>query len=67
MTISYNNEIIVLPEECKTLEDLITLKNVKMQGTAIALNGNIINKSKITETFLSDNDKVIVITAAFGG
>lgn len=67
MTISYNNEIIVLPEECKTLEDLITFKNVKMQGTAIALNGNIINKSKITETFLSHNDKVIVITAAFGG
>lgn len=67
MDIILNDVLTPLPTGCITLEDLVRLKEIKLQGTAIAVNDKIIRKDKWDITKLSNLDRVTVITAAFGG
>ncbi len=46
---------------------LIAWKNIPTGGTAITINDRIVRKSDRESTRLSDGDRVVVISAAFGG
>lgn len=67
MTIIYNNETLKLPQDNMTISELAKWKEIPSQGAAIALNDTLIKKNSWETTELKDMDKVIVITAAFGG
>ncbi|MDE6143454.1 MAG: sulfur carrier protein ThiS [Muribaculaceae bacterium] len=67
MNIILNNTPATLPHDNMSLEDLITWKGWKREGTAIAVNDILITREKWKLTKLSNLDRVTVITAAFGG
>ena len=67
MNITFNNEIIQLPNDYMTLQDLAQWKQIPSQGSAIAINDKLIKHDKWSVTYLKDLDRVTVITAAFGG
>lgn len=67
MTIRLNNEKTRLPEEGMTVADLLEWKGIRINGTAVAVNGSLASRDKWNVTKLSDNDDVVVISAAFGG
>lgn len=67
MNIILNNIPTPLPKDYMNLEDLVAWKNIKPNGTAIALNDKIIRKENWCITRLSDMDRVTIISAAFGG
>ena len=67
MTIYLNNQPIELPSEDITIKDLLEIKNINPQGTAVAIDDHLILKNKWETTPLSDNMRVTIISAAFGG
>lgn len=67
MDIFLNNEKVTLPSEVKTVETLVKWKNIPLQGTAIALNNKIVRKESWSLTKLNQLDRIMIITAAFGG
>lgn len=67
MYIKLNNEIIEIPSSITTLGQLLELKQIATGGTAVALNGRLVERKLLDMTELNENDDVIIITAAFGG
>jgi len=67
MNIIFNNIQLKLPAEVMTVAELASWKNIKPQGTAIAVNDRIIRKEIWKSTILKPLDRVTVISAAFGG
>ena len=67
MKIFINNQHIELPSDEMTVAELIAWKNIPTGGTAITINYRIVRKSDRESTRLSDGDRVVVISAAFGG
>lgn len=67
MNITLNSKPTTLPSDFMTVSDLVKWKNIKIQGTAIAINDKIISKEKWELTKLADFDRVTIISAAFGG
>lgn len=67
MHVRINNKLEDFSEDNLTVEDLVKLKNIPEQGTAIALNGKLIIHSKWGLTKVNENDDLVIISAAFGG
>lgn len=67
MHVRINNKLEDFSEDSLTVEDLVKLKNIPEQGTAIALNGKLIIHSKWGLTKVNENDDLVIISAAFGG
>lgn len=67
MLIIYNNKHTELPNDFMTLEDLVEWKQIRPQGTAIAVNNNIVTKDQWGAYRLKEMDRITVISAAFGG
>ena len=67
MTITLNDKTETLPKEKMSIADLLEWKEIKSEGTAVAIDDRLVNRQKWTETFLTDGMNVTVISAAFGG
>lgn len=67
MNIILNSQPVSLPSDGMTVADLVAWRNIKPQGTAIALNDKIVKKENWELTKLSELDRITVISAAFGG
>lgn len=67
MKIYLNNELIDLPNDYMTVEDLLKWKNISEQGTAVAINDKLLLKKDWPVNNLQDLMRVTVISAAFGG
>ncbi|MCH5223072.1 MAG: sulfur carrier protein ThiS [Muribaculaceae bacterium] len=67
MKIYLNNELIDLPNDYMTVEDLLKWKNISEQGTAVAINDKLLLKKDWPVKNLQDLMRVTVISAAFGG
>ncbi|MCH5233210.1 MAG: sulfur carrier protein ThiS [Muribaculaceae bacterium] len=67
MTLTINNQPVIIPDEITTIKDLVVLKNINPQGTAIALNDKLVRQDLWGITSLKDLDQVTIISAAFGG
>ncbi|MDE7120009.1 MAG: sulfur carrier protein ThiS [Muribaculaceae bacterium] len=50
-----------------TVADLVAMAQIPVTGTAVALNNRVVPRKAWGETWLSDGDKVTVITAVCGG
>ncbi|MEG0949612.1 MAG: sulfur carrier protein ThiS [Bacteroidales bacterium] len=66
MQISVNNQPIQV-ETNLTLSQLLPLLNRSSQGIAIAINQQVIMRSKWEETILQEDDSVLIIQATCGG
>lgn len=67
MTIRLNNTEFPLTEGL-TLHDLLFSRGLHdVKGTAIAVNGTVIPRSKWTIQKLNNNDNILMITASQGG
>ena len=67
MKIFINNQLVELPVGEMTVAELIAWRNIPSGGTAITLNDRIVRRSDRESTKLSDGDRIVVISAAFGG
>ncbi|MBO4964803.1 MAG: sulfur carrier protein ThiS [Muribaculaceae bacterium] len=67
MTLIINDQAERFDGETMTVEELLALKNIKKDGTAVAINGKLCMKDKWSITILSDRDDVTIISAAYGG
>ena len=67
MIIEINNEIKTITENFSAQQVFELLQIQNTNGYALAINNNVIPKSKWTETILKENDKVLVIQATQGG
>ncbi len=67
--------VIYVNDEKRTVEDSLVLSNLfqeiginsKSKGLAIAINEQIVMQKKWSSTILSENDKVLIISATKGG
>lgn len=67
MRVYLNDNPLKLPNDYMTIEDFVKWKEIPSQGTAIALNDKLIKQSQWLVTKLKDEDRITVISAAFGG
>ena len=50
-----------------SLESLVTLLNIKVNGIAVALNNGVVPKNRWSETVVNEDDKILIIQATAGG
>ena len=67
MTVFVNDKEISLPEDTISLAELLQQQNIPENGIAVAVNQQVISKSKWNTTHINNNDKIIIITATQGG
>lgn len=67
MTLTINGETYRSESDILTLEALLAEKNIPSAGTAVAVNGRIVQRKDHPVHELHDGDAVIIITAAYGG
>ena len=67
MHINFNSEIQEIPDTSFLIQLLENKDLSDKKGIAVAVNGNVVPRTKWPETALSHNDTVLVIKAAQGG
>ncbi len=51
----------------QTIEELIAELQIESRGVAIAVNGAVVSRAQWGEYRLGEGDKVVVVSAVFGG
>ena len=64
--ITVNNEAHEVVDK-SSLSQLVNKLEIEQNGIAIAINDSIISKPLWSETILSSNDQILIITATQGG
>lgn len=67
MKITLNNESIQLSNDDFTVMELLNTKGISHNGTAVSVNDRIVRHAMWESTKLSEGDRVVIISAAFGG
>lgn len=67
MFLIINNITESVPEDIRTVEDVLNWKQIPLDGTAVALNDKLVLARNRVLTKVKDGDRLIIITAAFGG
>lgn len=66
ITITFNNKEISIKENCSVLE-FIREQKIESTNIAVAVNNQILPSSQWSETVLKDKDRIVAITASYGG
>lgn len=67
MKIELNNERVELSDDTINVAQLLNERGVKSGGTAVSVNNRIVRHCDWEHTELHDGDRVVIISAAFGG
>lgn len=67
MIIYINSSPRDIPENCRTVGNLLDFLNIKRGGTGIGLNNRLVPSREWDSTFLKNEDRVMIISAAYGG
>lgn len=67
MNITLNDKNIELPGNCLTIQDLLQHQGIMTAGTAVSVNDRIVRHADWPRTGLAEGDRVVIISAAFGG
>lgn len=67
MKVSINKQDYELADGTTLLDALKQVPNIPEKGIAVALNNVVVSLAKWQETTLSENDKITVIKAFYGG
>ncbi len=66
MKVLLNNRICEVSEQI-SVQELIAGQGLERPNVAVALNNRLVPRGEWADTHLNDGDKVVVITAAYGG
>lgn len=66
ITVTFNNKEISIKENCSVLE-FIREQKIESTNIAVAVNNQILPSSLWSETVLKDKDRIVAITASYGG
>lgn len=66
MKVFLNNKEICVGSRC-TVKDILAGQNLHVENIAVAVNNRVVLRPDWNTTYLSDGDKVVVISAAYGG
>lgn len=67
MRLFINSKFENVPEEVRTLSELIEYLKIKKEGTGVGINGRLIPSREWNTVPLKEEDRIIIITAAYGG
>lgn len=67
MNIYINDQLTEIDPISITVADLLKMRDVKTDGTAVAINNRLVRNLKWESTILNEGDRVTIISAAFGG
>lgn len=67
MTITLDNQLLTLPKEDMTVEELLQWRNMKTANMAFVLNGKLVKRDNYCHTHFENGDVAMTVTAAFGG
>ena len=54
-------------DACRSLKDILASENLSIANVAVAVNNKLVLRADWEKTFLAENDKIVVIAAAYGG
>ncbi|HEY7866029.1 MAG TPA: sulfur carrier protein ThiS [Psychromonas sp.] len=66
MKLFVNERVITIPADCN-IEQLLTLLESPLKGSAVAVNQHIISRSTWTEYKLNEGDQIALFQAIAGG
>ncbi len=66
MKVFLNNKEICVGTRC-TVREILAGQNLHVENVAVAVNNRVILRPDWDATFLSNGDKVVVMSAAYGG
>ncbi len=67
MRIYLNEQEVELPTQELAIDALLELRGLPQKGMAVAINNQVVRKDMWSSTYLKQDDKVVIIAAAFGG
>lgn len=66
ITVTFNNKYYSIEENCSVAE-FIRQQNIASSNIAVAVNNRILPSTQWAEVTLNDKDKIVAITASYGG
>lgn len=67
MNIYVNSKQSDIPDEINTVGKLLDHLQIDRKGTGVAINNNLVLSKNWDTTFLKSDDRVLIISATFGG
>lgn len=67
MTVYINSKPTELPAEVKTISQLLKFLRIPEEGTGVGINNRLVKASDRDLTYLKDEDRLLIISATFGG
>ncbi len=67
MNININGMAWICQQDTLTVSQLLQIKGISTQGTAVAVNGRLCKSDTWDSTYIKEADEVSIISAAFGG
>lgn len=67
MTVYINSELKVIPEDISTVGKLVDHLRISRHGTGVGLNNRLIPSSAWDNTYLKENDRIMIVSATYGG
>ncbi len=67
MKVNINSKTHELPEKSSINQALKHINMSDFNGTAVAVNGEVVSKKQWNSTIIKNNDKILVIRASQGG
>lgn len=67
MKITVNNKEIDLPADEITIKSFLNMRDIPENGTAVSVNDNLVCHDCWESVTLREGDKVLIISAAYGG
>lgn len=67
MIIYINEQPKEIPDDINSIGKLLDFIHVKHGGTGVGHNSRLVKASEWDSTFISNNDRVLIISATYGG
>lgn len=67
MHVILNDMPVQLPDEDITIKELISMRNLPVTGTAVAVNDRLVPRTKHDSHKVKEGDVITLISAAYGG
>ncbi|MDE5663838.1 MAG: sulfur carrier protein ThiS [Muribaculaceae bacterium] len=67
ISVIINGQHMDLPEEVKSVAQLLEWRHIPVSGTAVALNSRLVTAAQHAATMLNHGDVITIISAAYGG
>lgn len=67
MTLFINNNSRNVPDSVRTIKDLLVFLSLPDEGTGVGLNGRLVPSRNWDSTQLKDEDRLMIVTATYGG